>query len=102
MVCSVGTITATGTVTVIPFVNTYKTATDVHTSEFLLLVATDWAWKLTLVIGTDRNMFFVGFYPTSAAIVALVDYHAEVVTNLFFVGAASPVAMISTATLTAF
>jgi len=102
LVCSVGTITAEGVVTVIPFVNTYATLTDTHTSEFLTLVHTDWAWKLTLVIGSDRNMFFVGFYPTSAPIVALADYHPEVSGNLFFAGASAPVTMINTATLTLF
>lgn len=101
MVCSVGTITAEGVVTVIPFVNTYLTATTKHTSEFLTLVSGDWGWKLTLVIGSDRNMFFVGFYPASAPIEALVDYHAEVSGNLFFT-AGTPVTMINTADLTLF
>jgi len=102
LVCSVGTVGTEGVVTVIPFVNTYLTATTKHTSEFLTLVHSDWAWKLTLVIGSDRNMFFVGFYPTSAAIVALADYHPEVSGNLFFAGASAPVTMINTATLTLF
>jgi hypothetical protein len=101
LVCSVGTIAAEGVVTVIPFVNTYLTATTKHTSEFLVLVDADWEWKLTLVIGSDKDMFFVGFYPASADIVALTDYHPEVAGNLFFT-AGTPVTMIATATLTLF
>jgi hypothetical protein len=101
LVCSVGTVSADGVVTVVPFVNTYLTTGDIHTSEFLLLVATDWAWTLTLVIGSDRNMFFVGFYPVAAAIVANTDYLAELDTNRFFEGAA-PVTMKATTELTVF
>lgn len=101
LVCSVGTIAAEGVVTVIPFTNTYATTSDVHTSEFLVLVHADWAWKLTLVIGSDRNMFFVGFYPTGAAIVADTDYFAEKDTNVMFT-AGTPVTLTATAGLTAF
>jgi len=63
LVCSVGTITADGVVTVIPFTNTYTADDTAVTSEFVELDTAAWAWKLVLVIGSDRNMFFVGFYP---------------------------------------
>jgi hypothetical protein len=101
LVCSVGTVGADGVVTVIPFTNTYATATDTTTSEFLALVHADWAWKLVLVVGSDRNMFFVGFYPVSAAIVADTDYIAEKATNEFF-AAGTPVTLIATSDLTLF
>jgi len=101
LVCSVGTVPTTGVVTVIPFVNTYATLTDAHTSEFLTLVHADWVWKLTIVIGSDRNMFFVGFYPTGAAAVAGTDYFAELATNRFF-AAGTPVTMIATSDLSVF
>jgi len=85
VVCSVGTVTAAGVVTVIPFTNTYATLDATHTNEFVALVGASWVWKLTLVIGSDRNMFFVGFYPTGAAAVADTDYFAEKGGNVFFV-----------------
>jgi len=46
-------------------------------------------------------MFFVGFYPVSAAIVAGTDYYAEIDSNVFFT-TGSPVTMIATSTLTTF
>jgi len=46
-------------------------------------------------------MFFVGFYPVSAAIVAGTDYFAELETNRFFT-TGSPVTMIATSDLTLF
>jgi hypothetical protein len=101
LVCSVGTVGADGVVTVIPFTNTYLTATDTSTSEFLILVHADWAWKLVLVIGSDRNMYFVGFYPVGAAIVADTDYVAEKATNEFF-AAGTPVTLIATSDLSLF
>jgi len=62
VVCSVGTIAAEGVVTVIPFTNTYAGATEAWTTELSSLVSTDWAWAIAVVVGTDRNMFGVGFY----------------------------------------
>lgn len=63
MVCSVSTTTAAGVVTVIPFTNTYSAETAIKlTSEFVVLVSTDWAWTISLVVGSDRNLFEVGFY----------------------------------------
>jgi len=62
VVCSVGTIAAEGVVTVIPFTNTYLTATETYTNELTALVDTNWGWKVAVVVGTDRNMFGVGFY----------------------------------------
>jgi len=46
-------------------------------------------------------MFFVGFYPVSAAIVAGVDYYAEIDANVFFT-TGSPVTLIATSTLSLF
>ena len=46
-------------------------------------------------------MFFVGFYPTGAAIVADTDYFAEKDTNVFF-AAGTPVTAIATSDLTLF
>lgn len=46
-------------------------------------------------------MFFVGFYPTGAAIVAGADYFAEVATNVFFT-TGTPVTMIATSDLSLF
>jgi len=64
VVCSVSAATSVGAVTVIPFTNTYADETTiVHTSELVVLVSTDWLWKITIVVGSDRNMFEVGFYP---------------------------------------
>lgn len=63
MVCSVSTTLTNGQVTVIPFTNTYAAETAiVLTSEFVVLASTDWAWKIALVVGSDRNLFEVGFY----------------------------------------
>jgi hypothetical protein len=101
LVCSVGTVGADGVVTVIPFTNTYLTSSATSTNEFLVLISADWAWKLVLVIGSDRNMFFVGFYPTGAAIVADTDYVAEKATNEFF-AAGTPVTLIATSDLSLF
>jgi len=84
LVCSVGTVTADGVVTVIPFTNTYTTDDTKVTSEFIELVEATWAWKLVIVIGSDRNMFFVGFYPTGIAITADASYVAEKAANEFF------------------
>jgi len=105
LVCSVGTITASGVVTVIPFTNTYTTVTDKHTSEFVPLVHADWVWKLCLVVGSDRNMFFVGFYPTGTLVVADTDYINEKDTNIFFSAPGTPgdaTVMIATTTFTVF
>lgn len=63
VVCSVGTIAAEGSVTIIPFTNTYATTSDSSTSEISALVHQDWVWNVVLVIGSDRNMYGVGFYP---------------------------------------
>lgn len=101
MVCSVGTITSAGVVTVIPFTNTYASLTAKHSSELLVLIHGDWAWKLCLVIGSDRNMFFVGFYPTGTAVVANTDYLNEIAANRFF-SAGNPVVMIATSELSGF
>jgi hypothetical protein len=63
VVCSVSTTTAAGVVTVIPFTNTYADETDITlTSEFVVLVSADWKWAIALVVGSDRNLFEVGFY----------------------------------------
>jgi len=84
VVCSVGTVTSEGVVTVIPFTNTYASDNEVSTTEFVVLVSTSWEWKLVIVIGSDRNMFLVGFYPAGADIVADVDYIAERSSAIFF------------------
>lgn len=57
MVCSVGTIDAKGSVTVIPFTNTYAADNEATTSELGALFDDDWVWNIVLVIGSDRNMF---------------------------------------------
>jgi hypothetical protein len=63
VVCSVSATTAAGVVTVIPFTNTYAAeAAIVLTSEFVVLVSDDWKWAIALVVGSDRNLFEVGFY----------------------------------------
>jgi hypothetical protein len=84
VVCSVGTVPTEGVVTVIPFTNTYATATEKHTSELTALVHADWAWKIVLVIGTDRNMFGVGFYPVQEDLDISVNFLAETSGNIFF------------------
>lgn len=64
MVCSVSASTTAGAVTVIPFTNTYTDETSItQTNELVVLGSADWLWKITLVVGADRNMFEVGFYP---------------------------------------
>jgi hypothetical protein len=63
VVCSVGTVPTEGVVTVIPFVNNYASATATTNNELYDLVSSDWLWKVVIVIGSDRNMFGVGFYP---------------------------------------
>jgi len=97
VVCSVGTVPTEGVVTVIPFTNTYLTATEKHTTELTALVHADWAWKIVLVIGTDRNMFGVGFYPAPEALSINVNFLAETTNNIFFT-AADPVALTATGT----
>jgi hypothetical protein len=57
MVCSVGTIAAEGSVTIIPFTNTYAADNEATTSELGALFDGDWVWNIVLVIGSDRNMF---------------------------------------------
>lgn len=58
MVCSVSTVTADGVVTVIPFTNTYADETSIAlTSELGVLVSASWLWKVTIVVGSDRNLF---------------------------------------------
>jgi len=63
VVCSVGTVPTEGVVTVIPFKTSYATTGETTNSELMDLVSSDWLWKVTIVVGTDRNMFGVGFYP---------------------------------------
>jgi hypothetical protein len=70
VVCSVGTIADEGSVTVIPFTNTYTADNEASTSELGALVHADWLWKVVLVIGSDRNMYGVGFYPQEVALAA--------------------------------
>jgi len=63
VVCSVSTTLTNGQVTVIPFTNTYADETAIeHTSEFVVLSSSNWLWKIALVVGSDRNLFDVGFY----------------------------------------
>jgi hypothetical protein len=65
VVCSVtSTVPAAGVVTVIPFTNTYADEASITlTNEFVVLVSADWLWEITVVVGSDRNLFEVGFYP---------------------------------------
>jgi len=77
VVCSVGTIAAEGSVTVIPFTNTYTANNEVQTSELFVLESDDWLWKVMIVIGSDRNMFAVGFYPGTGALTTDVNYIGE-------------------------
>jgi hypothetical protein len=77
VVCSVGTITTTGSVTIIPFTNTYTAVNEALTSELVALVHADWLWKVVIVIGSDRNLFGVGFYPGSAALALGTNYVGE-------------------------
>jgi len=64
VVCSVSATTAAGVVTIIPFTNTYADETTiVLTNELVVLASSDYAWAITLVVGSDRNLFEVGFYP---------------------------------------
>jgi hypothetical protein len=63
VVCSVSATTAAGVVTVIPFTNTYANeASIVLTNELVVLADTNWEWAIALVVGSDRNLFEVGFY----------------------------------------
>jgi hypothetical protein len=63
VVCSVGTIAAEGSVTVIPFTNTYAGDTEGLWGELSIISTNNWDWKVMLLIGADRNMFGVGHYP---------------------------------------
>lgn len=90
MVCSIGTVGTLGVVTVIPFTNNYASLVKVHSSELLSLSHAKWAWWITLVIGTDRNMHMAYWYPTGAAIAADVDFITEETTNKFFSAATPP------------
>lgn len=74
VVCSVGTVPTEGVVTVIPFVNNYATTTDAITNELFALEHDDWLWKVMIVVGTDRNMFGVGFYPTAVLLTTDGNY----------------------------
>jgi len=85
VVCSVGTIAAEGSVTVIPFTNTYTAANEVQTSELFVLESDDWLWKVMIVVGSDRNMFAVGFYPAAAVLTTDVNYIGEYSSAEFFV-----------------
>jgi len=59
MVCSVGTVASTGVVTVIPFINNYAAAG--LSTELVNLAGATWGWLIRIVVGSDRNMFVVGF-----------------------------------------
>jgi len=88
MVCSVGTVGSDGVVTVIPFRNVYAATNAAWTSELAQLLAsvTNWVWKVTIVIGTDRNMFFISFMPDGDTL-ATTHYGIEVTSNEFFTDA---------------
>jgi hypothetical protein len=96
MVCSVDTVGTDGVVTIIPFKNTYSSVTEAWTSELTNLESSIWAWKVKVVIGTDRNMFFVSFYPVGEDL-ANTHYLVEIASNKFFTHATSPTTVIKTA-----
>jgi len=85
VVCSVGTIDAKGSVTVIPFTNTYTGDAETYTNECVVLESDDYLWKVMIVIGSDRNMFAVGFYPGSTAFTTDGNYISERSSAEFFV-----------------
>jgi hypothetical protein len=100
LVCSVDTVPETGVVTIIPFRNTYSGSITHFTSEIVHLTDAAWGWKVTVVIGTDRNMFSVSFYPNGDDLVSTL-YLVEPDTNVFFTASSSPATLI-TSTSTAF
>jgi hypothetical protein len=105
MVCSIGAVTSTGVVTVVPFTNTF-TGTAIVTSATLtgLTIDADWNWFITLVIGKDRNMHGAYWYPTGTALGAIdVDFIADPTANRFIVaGSTTTQVLQKSASLTLF
>jgi hypothetical protein len=87
-------------VTIIPFKNTYSGSVTHFTSEIVHLTDPAWGWKVTIVIGTDRNMFSISYYPNGEDLVSTF-YLVEPTSNVFFTESSSPATMI-TSGLTAF
>jgi len=104
MVCSIGAVTSTGVVTIVPFTNTF-TGTAVVTSTSLtgLTVDADWNWFITLVIGKDRNMHGAYWYPTGVALGAIdADFIADITANKFFTAASAPQTLVKSTTMSLF